>query len=96
MEKLPENLVSSMQERERYLVSTAVADNSSSANLSSLAKMLTETPDVELLEIKGSQDQPHTLLVSMTSDRAKQLKTQLQGQFIIEEDSMLSQFNQQF
>lgn len=96
MEKLPENLVSPMQERERYLVSTAVYDNSSSANLSSLAKMLSETPDVELLEIKGSQDQPHTLLVSMTSDRAKQLKKQLQGQFIIEEDSMLSQFNQQF
>ena len=94
MEGLPENLVSSIQERERYIVSSVSYGHPAPANLSSLIKVLKEIPDVELLDIIGPQDHPHTLLISMTSDRAKQLKKQFQGQFIFEEDSMLSQFNQ--
>lgn len=94
MEELPENLVSSARGCERYLVSAASFDHPAPTGLSSLAKVLKETPDVELLEVMGPQDNPHTLLVSMTPDRAKQLKKQFQGQFIFEEDSMLSQFNQ--
>ena len=76
MEELSENLVSSIQERERYIVSSANYDHSAPSNLSSLIKVLKEIPDVELLEVMGPQDNPHTLLVSMTPDRAKQLKKQ--------------------
>jgi hypothetical protein len=94
MEELPENLVSSVRGCERYLVSSVIYDHPAPTSLSSLAKVLKEIPDVELLEVMGPQDNPHTLLVSMTPDRAKQLKKQFQGQFIFEEDSMLSQFNQ--
>src|SRR5262245_3556437 len=56
---LSENHVSSIQDRERYIVSNASYGHSAPSNLSSLVKVLKETPDVELLEILGPQDHPH-------------------------------------
>jgi hypothetical protein len=74
--------------RERYMV----AQRTQGDLLSKLAAQFHTDPEIAVLDKIGPAEQPDTLVVSMTPDRARQLKADYAGKLIVEKDAPLTAF----
>jgi hypothetical protein len=82
--------VNPIPQPERYLVGYARGATKEAAPAPQLAETLHADPEIDVVESRGPADRPSLFVVTMTTDRAEQLKHELGQGVVVEKDAPLS------